>query len=44
MLANPVRVFIVDDSPHITEMLSELFSDPGYVEIVGAADAATNAI
>ena len=44
MLANPVRVFIVDDSPHITEMLSELFSDPGHVEIVGAADAATNAI
>ena len=44
MLVNPVRVFIVDDSPQITEMLSELFSDPGYVEIVGSADAATNAI
>ena len=44
MLVNPVRVFIVDDSPQIMEMLSELFSDPGHVEIVGSADAAPNAI
>ena len=44
MLVNPVTVFIVDDSPQITEMLSELFSDPGHVEIVGSADAAPNAI
>ena len=44
MLANPVRVFILDDSPQITEMLSELFSDPGCVEIVGCGDSAINAI
>ena len=44
MLVNPVRVFIVDDSPQITEMLRELLSDPGHVEIVGFADAAPNAI
>ena len=44
MLVNPVTVFIVDDSPQITEMLSELFSDPGHVEIVGSADAAQSAI
>lgn len=44
MLAHPVRVFILDDSPQITEMLSELFSDPGYVDIVGLHDSAINAI
>ena len=44
MLAHPVRVFILDDSPQITEMLSELISDPGYVEIVGAAESAKHAI
>ena len=40
MLLHPVRVFILDDSPQITEMLSELFSDPGYVDIVGCHDSA----
>ena len=44
MLAHPVRVFILDDSPQITEMLSELISDPGYVEIAGAAESAKHAI
>ena len=40
MLQHPVRVFILDDSPQVTEMLSELFSDPGYVDIVGCHDSA----
>ena len=44
MLVHPVRVFILDDSPQITEMLSELFDDPGSVEIVGCADSAMTAI
>lgn len=44
MLLHPVRVFILDDSPQITEMLSELFSDPGYVDVVGCHDSAITAI
>ena len=44
MLVHPVRLFILDDSPQITEMLSELFSDPGYVDIVGCDDSAISAI
>ena len=44
MLVLPVKVFIVDDSPQLTEMLSELFSDPGYIEIAGFADSAKKAI
>ena len=44
MLVHPVKVFIVDDSPQLTEILSELFSDPGYVEIAGSADSANKAI
>ena len=44
MLIHPVRVFILDDSPQITEMLSELFSDPGYIEIAGSTHSAKKAI
>lgn len=44
MLLRPVRIFILDDSPQITEMLSELFNDPGYVDIVGCHDSALTAI
>ena len=43
MLVHPVRVFIVDDSPQLTEMLSELFSDPDTIDIVGICDSALNA-
>lgn len=39
MLEQPVKVFILDDSPQLTEMLSELFCDPGYIEIAGTADS-----
>ena len=44
MLVLPVKVFIVDDSPQLTEMLSELISDPGYIEMAGFADSAKKAI
>ena len=44
MLVHPVSVFIVDDSPQLTEMLGELFSDPGNIEIAGSADSAKKAI
>ena len=43
MLLQPVRVFIVDDSPQLTEMLGELFSDPGTIDIVGIGDSALKA-
>ena len=44
MLVHPVRLFILDDSPQITDILSELLSDPGNVEIVGTGDSAIDAI
>ncbi len=44
MLIHPVRVYILDDSPQVTEMLSELISDPGYVEIAGTTHSAKKAI
>ena len=40
----PVKVFIADDSAQLTEALSELVTDPGNVEVVGAADSADKAI
>lgn len=44
MPSYPVTVFIVDDSPQLTEMLGELIVDPGRVEIAGTADSAQRAI
>jgi hypothetical protein len=38
MLLHPVKVFIVDDSAPLREVLCELIADPGYVEIAGAAE------
>lgn len=43
MLENPVRVFIVDDSPYLREMLCELLSDPGTIDIVGSGESALTA-
>ncbi|MEO8136814.1 MAG: response regulator transcription factor, partial [Betaproteobacteria bacterium] len=40
----PVGVFIVDDSVQLTEILSELISDPGIVEVVGSADSVGQAV
>jgi len=39
----PVRVFIVDDSAPLAEMLAELLADPGRVEVVGTADSVADA-
>ena len=44
MLKNPVRVFIVDDSPYLREMLGELISDPGTIDIVGTGESALTAV
>lgn len=35
----PLRVMIADDSEPVTDMLRELVSDPGRVEVVGTADS-----
>ena len=34
----PLRVFIADDSQPLAEMLTELISDPGRVEVVGVGE------
>jgi DNA-binding NarL/FixJ family response regulator len=34
----PLRVFIADDSQPIAEMLTELITDPGRIEVVGVGD------
>ena len=44
MPVGPVRVFIVDDSAPLTEVLVELIAEPGTVEIAGTADSAPRAI
>ena len=42
--ATPLRVLIADDSAPIAEMLGQLLSDPGRVEIVGTADTEASVI
>jgi DNA-binding NarL/FixJ family response regulator len=32
---NPLTVFIADDSPPVAEMLTELVSSPGRIEVIG---------
>ena len=44
MLVHPVSVFILDDSPQLMEMLCELISDPGHIEVVGSASSAIKAL
>lgn len=34
----PLRVFIADDSQPVADMLTELISDPGKVEVVGVGE------
>jgi DNA-binding NarL/FixJ family response regulator len=34
----PLKVFIADDSQPIADMLTELISDPGRIEVVGVGD------
>jgi DNA-binding NarL/FixJ family response regulator len=35
----PLRVFIADDSQPIADMLTELITDPGRIEVVGVGDS-----
>jgi DNA-binding NarL/FixJ family response regulator len=37
-MADPLTVFIADDSEPVAEMLTELIRDPGRVEVVGVGD------
>jgi DNA-binding NarL/FixJ family response regulator len=40
----PLKVIIADDSQPVAEMLRELVSDPGRVEVVGVADSETTTL
>ena len=40
----PLRVFIADDSPPVAEMLTELISRPGRIEVVGIGDTEEGSI
>ena len=40
----PLSVFIADDSEPVAEMLKELISDPGHIEVVGVAESQDSAI
>jgi len=40
----PLSVFIADDSAPVTEMLRELITEPGRIEVVGQADSEADAI
>jgi DNA-binding NarL/FixJ family response regulator len=43
-MPSPIRVFLADDSVPITEMLTELLSEPGRVEIVGVGTTEAGSI
>ena len=40
----PLRVFIADDSQPVADMLTELITDPGKVEVVGVGETETATI
>ncbi len=40
----PLSVFIADDSAPVAEMLEELITDPGKIEVIGHADSEVDAI
>jgi len=40
----PLSVFIADDSAPVSEMLEELITDPGKIEVIGHADSEADAI
>jgi DNA-binding NarL/FixJ family response regulator len=40
----PLSVFIADDSAPVAEMLRELITEPGRIEVVGQADSEADAI
>lgn len=41
---NALSVFIADDSVPVTEMLRELLTEPGRIEVIGQADSQADAI
>ena len=42
--ALPLTVFIADDSPPVVEMMKELLTDPGRVEVIGIGETQAAAI
>jgi len=40
----PLRVFIADDSKPISDMLTELISEPGRIEVIGVGDSESAAL
>ena len=44
MPRKPLSVFIADDSDPIAEMLTELITEPGRIEVVGRADSEADSI
>ena len=40
----PLRVFIADDSKPVTDMLTELISEAGRIEVIGIGDSESTAI
>jgi DNA-binding NarL/FixJ family response regulator len=40
----PLKILIADDAKPVSDMLTELVSDPGRVEVVGVADTQSGAI
>ena len=41
---SPLAVFIADDSAPVAEMLKELLTDPGRIEVIGVVDCEEDAI
>ena len=39
-----LRVFLVEDSPHVRDLLLDFLNEPGEVEIVGSADNEADAV
>ena len=39
-----LRVFLVEDSPHVRDLLLDFLNEPGEVEIVGYADTDTDSV
>ena len=39
-----LRVFLVEDSPHVRDLLLDFLNEPGEVEIVGYADTETDSV
>jgi DNA-binding NarL/FixJ family response regulator len=40
----PLRVFLVEDSPHVRDLLLDFLHDPGAIEIIGYADTEDDSV